>query len=228
MGTFDLPFSVEIKGTPDPPTVIATSPEGNQWTPLAITIGGSSTDTDVALGRVLSEKLWWLIRIVGIYRFQYSFVNSTNHLVGRAGADSTWRFEAEDDLSDLHIYVAALNISSSTVYQFEATAVAEEKSGEGGDSRTTTYFNVTVNPTGSGGPADRPRPAVVDAGRQNGFEGIDTVLNMNITSDPGDTTSHNIFVAFREADLIAAGVSLQGVLHNDFLTTLSEEFTFLF
>jgi len=81
---------VKLKGTADVPTVFVDS-EVSGGNRIPISLGGVSTDTDVALGRTASERIHYFvsaITLAGISAFH--FVDSSNSPVGFAGGEKTW------------------------------------------------------------------------------------------------------------------------------------------
>jgi hypothetical protein len=70
-------LSVNLVGEADVPTVFANSVAGNSDALLPIELGGETTDTDVALGRVQSESIYYIVHVDNT--FGNSFSDRTNN-----------------------------------------------------------------------------------------------------------------------------------------------------
>jgi hypothetical protein len=97
-GTFSDIFQVNLVGTADVPTVIVESVSGCSLIPISL--GGDTTDMDVALGRTQSENLYYIVSVIDLGILPgYGFVDGNNKVVGLAGGSDTWLM-TQQDLAD--------------------------------------------------------------------------------------------------------------------------------
>ena len=181
-------FYVQLTGTADVPTVFTDAlVSGGRRIPMSL--GGLSTDSDVALGRVASERIHYFVSALdldGLSAFQ--FVDSTNSPVGFAGGDDTWFLLPEDvDAAEasggLFIAVRSPTNSSATAI-FNFTAVATENDGDVAGNSTTFRVNYVWQ---GGGPDVAPLAPVVTIGPHRGIEDIDLPFDITVEADPNGT-----------------------------------------
>lgn len=201
-------YKVNLVGTADVPTVIASSVSGGRKIPILL--GGVSTDTDVALGRNLSESVYYIVSMVDVGNLPgYSFVDIKDRVVGFGGGDGTWMMtkDAVDSLTDsggLFFRVpeapSGWNFTSSTIEPaiFELMAVAVENDGDVATS-TATF---TVSYWEYGGPGfteiPEPFPPLVTIGDNEGLEDVTLPLNITTSPDPDDASDPTISIVFRD------------------------------
>ena len=179
-------FAVKLTGTADVPTVFAdASVSGGRKIPISV--GGESTDTDVALGRQASERIHYFvsaINLAGITNF--AFVDSSDAPVGFDGGENTWFLRKEDlegALASGGIFIAVRNSNnnSSTTATFNFTAVATEDDGDVAINSVT----FTVNYIFQGGAFDIPPLApLVTIGTHEGLEDVDLPFDILVKADP--------------------------------------------
>jgi len=208
-------FYVQLTGTADVPTVFTDAMvSGGRRIPVSV--GGLSTDSDVALGRVASERIHYFVSALdldGLSAFQ--FVDSANSPVGFAGGDDTWFLlpedvEAAEASGGLFIAVRnPTNTSATAIFNF--TAVATENDGDVAGNSTTFRVNyvwqgggavgggggTTVGgAVGAGGPDVAPLAPVVTIGPHQGIEDIDLPFDITVQADPNGTHSQSFCRCF--------------------------------
>jgi hypothetical protein len=218
-------LSINLVGEADIPTAFANSVSGNSDTLLPILLGGETTDTDVALGRAQSEKIYYITSVIDVTdASSYSFTNSTNVTgysfsdvngspVGVDNNDGTWLLTTADLAGaegGLHIYTRAG--SAGTLF-LRLTAVAVESDFD--VATKTTSFNVTVIPLIPGPviPGLRIPPLVPSLFVGENSELEDRVITLNVTAaaNVNETTSPNIAVVISD---IPANTEVKGATFN--------------
>jgi hypothetical protein len=187
-GTFDF----DLVGTADVPTVFATSTSGQAFSSLPVTLGGSSTDTDAALGRDPSEDIYYVVKSIDS-SLPYSFVQGNGTVVGISGSNGYWILSPSDIL-DLHVFVRSYSNSTAFVASFNTTTVARENDGD--TAWASVKFNVTVSAP-SGGPGTEPLPLppifqISGTGEEDEADGIR--LDGTAIPNPNDTTSPSVSI----------------------------------
>lgn len=189
-GTFDF----DLVGTADVPTAFATSTSGQAFSSLPVTLGGSSTDTDAALGRDPSEDVYYVVKSIDS-ALLYSFVQGDGTVVGMRGNNGYWVL-TPSDISNLHVFVRSYSNASNLVAGFNTTTVARENDGD--MAWASVKFNVTLSsPTVQPGTEPLPLPPILQiggAGEEDAAEG--TRLNGTAVPDPNDATSPTVSIVF--------------------------------
>jgi len=217
-------FEVEIIGTADVPTVFVDGLiTGHSKIPISL--GGATTDTDVALGRTLSEKIHYFIEakeMAGMTAFQ--FVNSGNNAVGFEGGSNTW-FLTPDDVAAAEasggLFFASQdgwgsNSIDTPMASFELTSVATENDGDVATS--TAVFNVSFWEPGPGNPNTIPPLApIVTIGPNIGLEDTNLVMDLSAVNDPSDTTDPRISIVFFK-ESFPDGFKLSGAFYPNLKT----------
>ena len=178
-------FTVKLTGTADVPTVFANaSVSGGRKIPISV--GGESTDTDVALGREASERIHYFVSAIdlgGITNFH--FLDSSDSPVGFDGGENTWFLRKED----LEAAIASGGIffgvrsttNSSTTATFNFTAVATENDGDVAINSVTFTVNYIVEGVFDDIP---PLAPLVTIGTHQGLEDVDLPFNITVAADP--------------------------------------------
>lgn len=184
---------------------------------LPIELGGATTDTDVALGRVQSERIYHIVHVDNTCdnsfpnrtnNFTYSFSDANGSPRGLDNNDGTWLLTPADLTSangGLHSYTPQ---GSNGTLMMQLTTVAVESDFD--LAVNSTSFNVTVIPGPPGlGPDVRivPLAPLLDVGDNTALEDGDIALNMTAKADANDTSSPNIAVVISD---IPTGVEIKG------------------
>jgi hypothetical protein len=219
-------YTVDLVGTADVPTVFADSVAGS-WK-IPISLGGESTDTDIALGREPSESVYYIVSKVDVGDLPgYSFVDMNSGVVGFGGGDGTWimTFEAVESATDsgglfFSVPKAPLgwNYTNSTLEPaiFQLMAVAVENDGDVATS--TTSFSVSYWEYAGPGinvVIPDPLPPLVEIGENKGLEDVVLALNVTAGPDPNDTSNPTISIVFRD---VPEGASITIPYYNNYVT----------
>ncbi|MBL8883016.1 MAG: type I secretion C-terminal target domain-containing protein [Hyphomicrobium sp.] len=198
-------FNVNLVGTADVPTVFANSVAGSSGSEIPISIGGQSTDNDVALGRALSEDIYYVVSVLNPGSAPpLGFTDGAGHMVGLNNGDGTWLLTPAD-LANLHVLAGA---GSSGTANLRVTTIATENDGDVASNSTT--FNVAVT-AGTGGGGTPPLPPTVSIGVSAGNEDGSITLNVTATPAPGDTSNPSVAVMISN---IPAGAEVIGARFN--------------
>ncbi len=181
-------FNVNLVGTADVPSVFASSAAGNSGTAIPLTLGGASTDTDVALGRTLSESIFYVLRTTNPGTAPvFGLVDSSGNPIGIDTGGSFVLTQAE--IADVRVITPG---GVGGTISFELTTVATENDGDRATNSTT--FDVVVTPQAGSGPGTAPLPPTVTVGANSGNEDGSITLNVTATPAPGDTTNPRVSV----------------------------------
>lgn len=185
-------FTVDLVGKADVPTVFANSVSGQALSPIPITLGGASTDTDEILGRVASEETYYIVNNVD--PTQYAFVTGGGGVVGIDNDDGHWLLSPAD-LQGLSIFLRHNAAAPNETIEFELTSVAIENDGD--MALNSTPFSVTVEPLAPGlGEEPYPLLPLLSVGDSSGPEDGIITLNVTASRDPTDPTSSTVSVVF--------------------------------
>jgi Ca2+-binding RTX toxin-like protein len=200
-------FSVNLIGTADVPTVFASAASGTSGSQLPLALGGVSTDTDITLGRPLSEEIYYVLAVTNPGTAPaLGFTDGAGNVVGLDNGDGTWVFSPAD-LANLH--VTTPNGAAGTA-NLRLTSIAIENDGDTASNSTT--FNVTVTPGSGGGPGGIPPLApVVAIGTNAGNEDGSITLNVTAGPAPGDTSNPTVAVMISN---LPAGALVEGARFN--------------
>lgn len=176
---------VKLTGTADIPTVFANATiTGSRKIPISV--GGESTDTDVALGREASERIHYFVSAINLGGItNFAFLDSSDSPVGFDGGENSWFLRKEDlegAMASGGIFFAVRsNHNSTTQATFNFTAVATENDGDVAINSVT----FTVNYIYEGGAFDIPPLApLVTIGTHVGLEDIDLPFDILVAADP--------------------------------------------
>jgi large repetitive protein len=206
-------FAISIDGVADVPTVFAGSVSGTAGSlialnPTGVQFGGVSTDTDVALGRSQSERIYYIVS--GLQTnpaVELALTNSSGQIVGLDNGDGTWYLEPADLVG---LQILTRPGSSGTVNMTLTTIAVENDSGSRAQSATNASFSVTVVPGGGGG-GPMPLLPVVSIGLSSANEDGSILVNVNAQAAPGDPTNPTVTVLFSN---VPAGFTLVGATFN--------------
>ncbi len=202
MGT----FGVDLIGTADTPTAFASAASGTSGAQLPLMLGGVSTDTDMALGRALSEDIYYVVAVTNPGTAPaLGFTDGAGNVVGLDNGDGTWVFTPAE-LVNLH--VTTPNGSSGTA-NLRLTSIAVENDGDTASNSTT--FNITVTPGSGGTTGTPPLPPVVSIGTNAGNEDGSITLNVTAGPAPGDTSNPAVAVMISN---LPAGALIEGARFN--------------
>jgi large repetitive protein len=206
-------WQITLDGVADIPTVFAASVSGTagsliQLNPTGAEFGGTSTDTDIALGRTLSERIYYIVSGLDTNPgVTLALTNSAGAIVGLDNGDGSWYIEPVD-LADIRLLSSPG--SNGTVNLTLTTLVVENDTGSRAQSATSAAFDVTILP-GSGGSGPPPLPPTVSISVSSANE--DGLIPISVTATPaaGDTTNPTVSVMFSN---IPVGFTLIGATFN--------------
>ena len=195
---------VNLVGTADVPTVYASNAAGNSGTPISLTLGGTTTDTDVALGRTQSESIFYVLRTTNPGSAPiFGLVDSSGSIIGLdIGGGNFVLTPAE--IGDVRVITPG---GIGGTIQMELTTVATENDGDRATNSTT--LQVDIAPLTGSGPGTAPLPPVVTVGVNNGNEDGSITLQVTATAAPGDTTSPRVSVVISG---LPAGADVTGAI----------------
>ncbi len=207
-------FSVDLLGEADTPTVFASGVSGLAGSYIAINptgqeFGGARTDTDAALGRVDSERLYYIVSgLTSTPGLNFAFYNASNQLVGLDNGDGTWLLNPAD-LVGLQIRSAPGQNGSASL---SLTSVVVENDGDIATSITSAQFTVTVLPD-PGGSGTAPRPPIVTISPTSGNEDTNITFQVSAMADPQDPSpsTPTVIVLFSN---IPSGARIVGATYN--------------
>jgi len=199
-------FGVDLIGTADTPTVFASAATGSSGAQLPLSLGGVSTDTDVALGRPLSEDIYYVVAVTNPGTAPaLGFTDGAGNIVGLDNGDGTWVL-TPDELVGLHVTTPH---GESGTANMRLTTIAVENDGDTASNSTT--FDITVTP-GAGGPVgETPLPPLVSIGTNSGNEDGSVTLNVTASAAPGDTSNPTVAVMISN---LPAGAQIEGARFN--------------
>jgi len=198
-------FSVDLEGTADVPTAFASSASGNSGTQLAVTLGGVSTDTDAALGRVASEDVYYVVSLLNPGTAPpLGFTNGAGTIVGLANGDGTWILTAAE-LVNLHVTTPP---GVAGIAELRLTSIAVENDGDT-NSNSADFTVTVVSQPGTGGTP--PLPPVVTIGTTAGNEDGSITLNVTAAPAPGDPSNPSVAVMISN---LPAGSTVIGARFN--------------
>ena len=182
-------FAVDLVGTADQPTVFATGATGNSGTPIAISLGGVSMDTDVGLGRAQSEDIFYVLRTTNPGTAPiFGLVDSGGNIIGLdIGGGNFVLTPAE--IGDVRVLTPP---GVGGTIEMELTTVATENDGD--RATNSTPLTVVVTRLTGSGPGTAPLPPTVTVGVSNGNEDGSITLNVTAVPAPGDLTSPAVSV----------------------------------
>jgi hypothetical protein len=180
-------YAVDLVGDADIPTVFAQDYSGTTGSripvnPTGTEFGGTTTDTDVALGQAQSESIYYVVSgLDGTPGLTVAFVDNTTGLpVGFNNHDGTWTLTPAQ-LNNLAIM--SVPGSSGTV-TLTLTTVAVENDGDTASNSTT--FDLTVSPGSGGGTVDVPLPPEVTVNPVTVNEDGSIALDVQVVKNPAD------------------------------------------
>ncbi|CAM9929252.1 unnamed protein product, partial [Phaeothamnion confervicola] len=170
---------VDLVGTADIPTVFAGSAAGDSGTPVPLVLGGTTTDTDVALGRAQSEAIFYVLRTTNPGSAPlFGLVDGSGNMIGLdIGGGSFLLTPAE--IGDVNVITPG---GIGGTIDMELTTVATENDGD--RATNSTAFQVVIAPLTGSGAGTPPLPPVVTVGATDGNEDGSIVLNVTATPAP--------------------------------------------
>ncbi|MCB1509419.1 MAG: type I secretion C-terminal target domain-containing protein, partial [Hyphomicrobiaceae bacterium] len=200
-------FSVNLVGDADTPTVFANSVSGEDAVRIPITLGGTTTDADVALGRAQSEDIYYIVStrsLTGVGAI--GFVDAAGNLVGLDNGDGSWLLRPAD-LAGLHVFSSA---GSNGLAELTLTTVAVENDGD--RAVNAVDFTVTITDLdGPGGSGPAPLPPQITISTSNGNEDGSITLNVQAQPAPGDLSNPTVSVMISN---LPAGARVIGATFN--------------
>ena len=197
-------LGVNLTGTADVPTVFATTTSGNSGAIIPVTLGGTTTDTDVALGRPQSEDIFYVLRTTNTGTAPlFGLVDGAGNLLGLDTGNGSFLLRPSE-LADLHIITPS---GVGGTINLQLTTVATENDGD--QATNSTNFTVTVIPQSGTGPGTAPLPPTVTVGANSGNEDGSITVNVTATPAPGDTTNPAVSVIISG---IPAGAQVTGAI----------------
>ncbi|MEO0636512.1 MAG: type I secretion C-terminal target domain-containing protein [Pseudomonadota bacterium] len=206
--TVSRTFSVNLVGDADTPTVFANNVSGNDNTPLALSLGGTTTDTDAAQGQAVSESIYYIVSGFADPGADVLLTDAAGDPIGFNNQDGTWVLQPSD-LANLHIMGIRGTGGSKTL---TVTTIATENDGDVAMNSTT--FTVSITNTGGPGSPQAPLPPVVTINPMTVDEDGTIALDADIQSNPGDPTTglDDVTVVISN---VPAGVTVQGAIFNN-------------
>jgi hypothetical protein len=213
-GSFLGYYAVNFEGVADVPTVFANDYSGTSGTPVLVNptgteFGGTTTDTDVALGQTQSESIYYIVS--GLYDtpgLTLAFIDAASGMpVGFNNNNGTWILTPAQ-LANLAI--TAVGGSSGSV-TLTLTTVATENDGD--VATNSTAFDVNFGTTGGGGGGTPPLPPIIVVNPMIGTEDNAYALDIDVTKDPLDPSvpDPNITVVLHG---IPADATVTGAFYN--------------
>ena len=197
-------LGVNLTGTADVPTVFATSTSGNSGTSIPVTLGGTTTDTDVALGRTQSEDIFYVLRTTNTGTAPlFGLVDGSGNVLGLDTGNGSFLLRPSE-LADLRIITPS---GVGGTINLQLTTVATENDGD--RATNSTNLTVTVVPQTGTGPGTAPLPPTVTVGANSGNEDGSITLNVTAAPAPGDTTNPAVSVIISG---IPAGAQVIGAI----------------
>jgi hypothetical protein len=210
-------YSVDLVGDADLPTVFANDYSGTTGNripvnPTGTEFGGTTTDTDVALGQSQSESIYYIVSgLNDTPGLTVAFVDNTTGLpVGFNNHDGTWTL-TPSQLNNLAIM--SVPGSSGTV-TLTLTTVAVENDGDTATNSTT--FDLTVTPGSGGGVVPVPLPPLVTINPVTVNEDGSIALDVTVTKDPLDPSVPDPTIT-----VVLTGIPLDAVVTGAFFNTIN-------
>ncbi|KAG7357174.1 hypothetical protein IV203_001862 [Nitzschia inconspicua] len=142
----DGELEITVLGTADIPTVIAEDASGLAGELILVQLGGESTDTDIQLGRVKSETVYYFLSLETdlstVNISGYVFTDADGGLVGFEAGERSWFFTYEDLQQDVFLRT---NYFANGTLSFLFTAVAAEDNTIASNSKNFE-IDITYNP----------------------------------------------------------------------------------
>ncbi|MEZ5774072.1 MAG: type I secretion C-terminal target domain-containing protein [Hyphomicrobiaceae bacterium] len=198
-------LAIDLVGTADTPTAFASSASGSSGTELALTLGGISTDTDVSLGRVVSEDVYYVVSVLNPGTAPpLGFTDGAGHIVGLDNGDGTWILTPAE-LVGLHVKTPS---GASGTANLKLTTIAVENDGD--TASASANFDVIVSSTpGGGGTPPLPPSVIVGANACNEDGSFD--LSVIVAPAPGDTTAPSVAIMISD---LPPGAEVTGARFN--------------
>ena len=206
-------FYVRLIGTADVPKASSSSTAGSPQDHIRLEMGGETTDTDEALGRTVSESLYFVLKYLNpVPRFEsrWTLTDGAGEVVGANMGDMTWILN-EDDLADIRLYAPNIGADNHTM-EFELTCIAVEND-YGSTATDKSRFDVDMGQRSQGGNKEvvRPLPPILEILDHKADEDKVVVLKVKATVDPDDTSDPKVSLVISN---IPAGAQLYGATLN--------------
>uniref|UniRef100_A0A7S3P310 Calmodulin n=1 Tax=Amphora coffeiformis TaxID=265554 RepID=A0A7S3P310_9STRA len=202
-------LNVDLLGTADLPTVSAGNASGSAGTLVKINLAGASSDTDVDLGRIQSEEIYYIVTQMPSSEsmpFEYAFVDGDSNVVGHDHGVH-WLLYPE------HLNYLFMRVPSSRngTLGFRLATVALENDGD--LAYNTGLFEVVFSAVNGTGGEDPPLPPILQVGINSGLEDNKMTLVADAFSDPNDLTNPSVTVVISG---LPDGAAVEGARLNPF------------
>jgi hypothetical protein len=210
-------FNVNLIGTADIPTVYANDISGCRK--IEIDLGGETTDTDVELGRVQSESIYYIVAATNLAALPgYRFIDNNYNTVGFDGGGQTWilpfdKVKNAKEAGGLFFYTRDRVAGDAATFQpaeFKLWSVSKENDETGDEATNIAEFSVTYwagNCSVGGVDPIAPLPPILTIGPNVGLEDTDLPLDVSASADPADSTNPTISIVVSN---IPAGFEVSG------------------
>ncbi len=185
-------YAIDLVGDADTPTafaqnVTATTGQLTALNPTGAEFGGTITDTDVALGRPSSERVYYIVSgAPGIVGTEVAFFKPGGELAGLNNNDGTWYLSPAD--------LVGLQITSrygfTGTVNLQLTVVTVENDGDLATSAAPANFTATFTPDagGSGGNITPVTPTISITPITTAEDG-NVVFSVTVSPGPGENTT---------------------------------------
>jgi Ca2+-binding RTX toxin-like protein len=207
VATVSKSLAVDVVGVADLPTVFAVDVSGHANTPLPLSLGGTTTDIDISLGRAQSEEIYYVVSGFAGVGVDVALTDSTGSPVGLNNGDGTWVLQTSD-LADLHVTAAQGQTGNRTL---TVTTVATENDGD--RAMASVNFDVTITHGGGIGIPVLPKMPLVDIRVMATSEDNPAILDVEILVDPTDLTTSLADITVVLSD-IPSGAEVSGAIYN--------------
>lgn len=227
IGTQTANFNVTLHGVADTPTVFTDNPQNSVTDPtnsvsidtfapmeaIPLSLGGHSTDTDPALGRTLSENVYYILNVVSatsasgpVSAPQFALIDSSGNPVGLDNGDGSWLIRQSDVTIDangklfdksgnpLSLESAWFSGVATTVKVSLTTVAVENDTGSMATNSAGGEFEFIIDPSAGGSAGTAPSAPTIDITK--------------ILVGKEDTSSSLATTGFVTADNTAASVSV--------------------
>jgi hypothetical protein len=213
----NISYSVDLEGVADIPTVFAGDYSGSTGSimpvnPTGTEFGGTTTDTDVALGQGQSEAIHYVVSgLKDTPGLTLAFVDATTGVpVGFNNNDGTWTLTPAQ-LANLAIMSVPGSAGSVTL---TLTTVATENDGDVATNSTT--FDVSVTPGSGGGSVPVPMPPEVTINPMVVNEDGTITVDVLVVKNPADPS-----VPDPSITVVLTGIPLDAVVTGAFFNPVN-------
>jgi hypothetical protein len=203
-------YSVNLVGVADVPTAFADNVSSVTGTPAAVNLGGAITDTDLALGRASSERIYYIVSGPGnTLGTDVAFLTPGGEIAGLNNNDGTWYLTPAD--------LAGLQITSRYGFTGDViltlTSVSVENDGSLATNAAPTTFTASFTPdTGGSGGSITPLTPVVTVTPMTTNEDGNVVFTVTVAPAPGDPSptppTVSLFISNLPVGTVITGATL--------------------